>query len=54
MKYADGKHDTSIMRSFYVIYAKPASKHEINICGPVVTLPEKYLFSHGNLFVVSV
>jgi hypothetical protein len=43
-----------IMRSFYVLYAKPVSKYEINICGPVVTLPEKYLLSHGNSFVASV
>jgi hypothetical protein len=54
MKYADGKHDTSIMRLFYVFYAKPASKHEINICGTVVTLPENYLLSHGNWFIVRV
>jgi hypothetical protein len=54
MKYAVGRHDTSITLLFYVLYAKPASKHEINICVPVVTLPEKNLLSHGNSFVVSV
>jgi hypothetical protein len=54
MKYGDERHDTSVMLSFYVLYAKLASKHGINICGPVVTLPQKYLLSNGNSFDVSV